>query len=313
MAVSIRDAYGQALVQYGGPEEAVVVLDADVASSTRSGMFGAAFPERFFNVGIAEANMVAMAAGFAATGKIPFVNTFSVFLSTYGLIAARAFGSYSQLNIKLMGAYGGLSDSFDGPTHHSVEDLAIFRSLPNFRVYVASDAAMTRWLVRQAIKEYGPMYIRLSRESVPDIYSPENNFAADKGKVLQAGQDLTIIACGTMVNSALQAAKELAGRGINAEVIDMFCLKPIDSELILETARRTGAIISIEEHSVIGGLGSAIAEVLADADSPALLRRIGIRDTHAECGPYSELLDKYKLNSAEIIRVAEEIVKIKGG
>lgn len=313
MSISIRDAYGNALLEYGGQNESVVVLDADVASSTRSGIFGEAYPERFFNVGIAESNMVAMAAGFAATGKIPFVNTFAVFLSTLGLIAARAFGSYSKLNIKLMGAYGGLSDSFDGPTHHSVEDLAVFRAMPNFKVYVASDAVMTQWLVKHAINEPGPMYIRLSRDSVPDIYNRNSIFEAGKGQLIRNGSDLTIVACGTMVNTAVEAAEKLTEQGVSAEVIDIFCLKPIDRELLLASSARTGAVVTVEEHSIIGGLGSAVSEVMAESDVKPVLKRIGIGDTHAECGPYADLLAKYGLSSDEIVKTALEAVQRKNG
>ena len=182
MAKAIREAYGEALVKYGRDNPDVVVLDADVSGSTRSALFRQACPERFFNVGVAEANMSAMAAGFASVGKIPFVNTFATFMTTLGLLPARIFGSYSHLNIKFMGAYGGLSDAYDGPSHHSVEDVAIMRALPNFRVYVASDEVHTEWLVKHAIESHGPMYVRLSRDVFPSVYEPGTRFEDEIGR-----------------------------------------------------------------------------------------------------------------------------------
>jgi transketolase len=310
-AKSIRETYGEALVKYGRGNPDVVVLDADVSSSTRSCLFQAACPERFFNVGVAEANMSAMAAGFAAVGKIPFVNTFATFITTIGLLSARIFGSYSHLNIKFMGAYGGLSDAYDGPSHHSVEDIAIMRALPNFRVYVAGDEAETDWLVKHAIESKGPMYIRLSRDVFPSVYEPGTAFEDGKGKVLRKGKDAAIIACGIMVGFALEAAKILASEGIEATVIDMFTIQPLDAELLLESAKATGAVVTAEEHSVIGGLGGAVAEVLARNGVGVPVSFVGLADCHAECGAYAELLAKYGLDVQAIVAGVRETVAKK--
>lgn len=311
MPRSIRDVYGDMLVKYGRENENVVVLDADVAGSTKSGVFGKEFPERFFNVGIAEANMVAMAAGLSTTGKIPFANTFAVFLTSIGLIGARAFGSYSKLNIKMMGAYGGLSDALDGPTHHSIEDLAIMRALPNFEVLVATDEVQTEWLVKHAIEKKGPMYIRLSRDAAPDVYKPGQVFEAGKGNVIRDGNDVTIAACGIMVGHAVQAAESLAKKGIECRIIDLFSIKPIDAQLIIESAKKTGAFVTAEEHTIVGGLGSAVAEVMTANMSCVPIEFVGIKDKHAECGQYGELLCKYGLDADSIELAVEAVLKRK--
>lgn len=311
MGRAIRDVYGDSLLNYGKENKDVVVLDADVSSSTKSGVFGKAFPNRFFNVGIAESNMVGMAAGLSTIGKIPFVNTFAVFLTSIGLIGARSFGSYSKLNIKFMGAYGGLSDAFDGPSHHSLEDVAIMRSLPNFQVFVATDEYQTDWLVKNAIEVNAPMYIRLSRDATPTVYSADTKFETGKGMVLREGTDATIIACGVMVGQAVAAAEELAKKGVQVGVVDMFSIKPIDKELILESAKKTGAIITAEEHTVIGGLGGAGAEVLTAGGAKAAQEFVGVRDCHAECGPYSGLLKKYGLDVADVVAAVEKAIARK--
>ncbi|MDR1649842.1 MAG: transketolase family protein [Synergistaceae bacterium] len=312
MAKTIREAYGEALAEYGRGNPDVVVLDADVSSSTRSALFQAACPERFFNVGVAEANMAGMAAGFASVGKIPFVNTFATFVSTLGLLPARIFGSYSGLNVKFVGAYGGLSDAYDGPSHHSVEDLAIMRALPNFRVYAASDEVLTKWLVKHAIESKGPMYVRLSREAFPPVYEPGTLFEDGRGKVLRKGGDAVVVACGLMVGFALEAAKELASEGIEVTVVDMFTIKPLDAELLLESARSTGAVVTAEEHSVIGGLGGAVAEALAVAGQTCVpVGFVGLADCHAECGSYAELLRKYRLDVPAIVAKVRETVAKK--
>ena len=301
MSKTIRDAYGEALLEFGENDERIVVLDADVSGSTKSAVFGSKIPDRFYNMGIAEANMVGVAAGMAAEGKIPFVNTFAVFLASIGLLGARSFGSYSNLPIKFMGAYGGLSDSYDGPTHHSIEDIAVFRALPNFEIYVASDEWQTKWLVSNAIKRNKPMYIRLSRNAVPAIYNSQTTFMTGKGKVIQDGTDAAVITCGVLVQEAIKAAEVLKQRGFSVRVIDMFNIKPIDSELVLETAAKTNLIVTAEEHNIYGGLGSAVAEVIAGNGIACKQLFVGIEDTHAETGNYAELMSKYKIDSASIL------------
>lgn len=311
MAKAIRDVYGDSLVKYGRENKNIVVLDADVSSSTKSCVFGKECPDRFFNVGIAEANMVGMAAGLSTTGKIPFANTFSVFLTSIGLIGARAFGSYSKLNIKLMGAYGGLSDAYDGPSHHSLEDIAIMRALPNFQVFVAADEYQTDWLVKNAVETDGPMYIRLSRDATPTVYSADTKFETGKGMIIREGTDATIIACGVMVGQAVAAAEELAKKGVQVRVVDMFSIKPIDKELILKSAERTGAIVTAEEHSVIGGLGGAVAETLTAGGAKAAQEFVGMQDCHAECGAYSQLLEKYGLDVKAVVAAVEKAIARK--
>ena len=301
MGKTIRDAYGEALLEFGLNDGRVVVLDADVSGSTKSATFGKQCPERFFNMGVAEANMVGVAAGMAAEGKIPFVNTFAVFLTSIGLIGARAFGSYSKLPIKFMGAYGGLSDSYDGPSHHSLEDIAVMRALPNFQVYVASDEWQTRWLTKNAIETDVPMYIRLSRNEVPTVYTENTKFETGKGHILREGSCVTIITCGIMVHESMKAAEILSGKGISARVIDMFCIKPLDRELVLESARNTKLIVTAEEHNRYGGLGSAVAEVLAEEGVSTPQHFVAMADTHAETGAYAALMKKYSIDAEAIV------------
>lgn len=313
MPKTIRAAYGEALAKYGTDHQNVVVLDADVSSSTQSVIFRDAHPDRFFNVGIAESNMTAMAAGLASVGKIPFANTFAAFLTSIGLISARTFGSYSKLPIKLAGAYGGLSDMFDGPSHHSIEDIAIMRALANFKIFVPSDVAQTDWVVKNAIADPSPMYIRLSRDAFPDIYTEGETFVAGIGKTLRTGESATIIACGMMVGNALAAAEILSKSDIEVTVVDMFCVKPLDKGLVVKCARETGAIITAEEHSIIGGLGGAVAEALCEAGIQVPTGFVGLSDCHAECGPYATLQKKYNLDACAIAeKVKLTIKKVRG-
>ena len=311
MAKAIRDVYGESLAKYGKDNKNVVVLDADVSGSTKSAIFGKACPDRCFNMGIAEANMVAAAGGLASCGKIPFVNTFAVFLTSIGLTAARALGSYSQLPIKMAGAYAGMSDAFDGPSHHALEDIAVMRTLPNFKVYVASDATLTDWMVKTAIEDPSPMYLRLSRDAFPDLYAEGEVFEEGKGKVVREGTDATVIACGIEVSKALEAAEVLAKEGINIRVVDMFCIKPLDTELVLKCAAETGAIVSAEEHSIYGGLGGAVAEALCAGGANVPMAFVGTNDVHGECGPYNQLLGKYGMDAAAIAAKVREVIAKK--
>ena len=311
MAKAIREVYGEALVKYGKDNPDVVVLDADVSGSTKSAIFGKACPDRFFNMGIAEANMTAAAAGMASVGKIPFVNTFAVFLTTIGLLPARALGSYSKVNIKMAGAYGGMSDAFDGPSHHALEDIAVMRTLPNFKVFVPCDAAQTEWVVKNAIEDPSPMYIRLSRDVFPDVYAEGETFEEGKGRIVRDGTDATVIACGLMVGNAMAAAEELAKEGISLRVVDMFCIKPLDEELVVRCAKETGAIISAEEHSIIGGLGGAVSEDLCKAGAQVPMGFVGTNDLHGECGPYKQLQAKYGLDAAAIVAKVKETISKK--
>lgn len=300
-----REVYGEALVEYGH-DERMIVLDADVSSSTRTAQFAQKYPERFFNVGIAEANMCAMACGMASEGKIPFINTFAAFATTIGLLPIRSMGAYMNLNIRIMGAYSGMSDAYDGATHHSLDDVAIMRAVPNMTVLVASDTAQTKWLVRKAMEHQGPMYVRLSRDCLPDIYHENEEFEVGKGKMIREGTDCTLIVNGTMISAALQAANNLSTEGISVRVVDMFTVKPLDQDLLLRCARETGAIFVAEEHSVIGGLGSAVAEALLEAQLTPVFSRIGVQDTFSCTGAYADLLNHFGLTAEHIAQTIRQ-------
>ena len=311
MAKAIREVYGETIKKYGELNKDIVVLDADVSGSTKSAMFGKEYPDRFYNCGICEYAMMGMAAGMAKSGKIPFVNTFAVFLTTLGSLAARTFMSYSGLPIKMMGAYGGMSDAFDGATHHALEDIAMMRTLPGVNVMVASDAQITGWMVKTAIEVKEPMYIRLSRDAAPDCHPADAKFELGKGMVVREGSDVTIIACGLMVSTAITAAEALAAKGISARVVDMYCIKPIDAELIEKCAKETGAVVTAEEHSVIGGLGGAVSEVLAKAGCAVPTEMVGMQDRHGESGPYKDILHKYGMDAEAVAAAAEKAVSRK--
>jgi transketolase len=311
MPKAIRDVYGETLVELGAENQNIVVLDADLAGSTRSGKFGSAYPDRFFDMGIAESNMVSAAAGLSTTGKIPFVNTFTAFLSTLGLIATRAQICYGNLNVKLGGAYGGLSSTFDGASHHAIEDIAIMRALANMRVIVPSDAASTRWATRWAAEVAGPVYLRLSRDVYPDLYADGTVFEAGRGAVVREGTDVTVIACGILVHKALEAAERYAQKGVSVRVVDMYSIKPIDKDLILRCARETGAIVCAEEHNIIGGLGSAVSEVLAWGAMGVPTEFVGVKDTFTESGPYNDLLHKYGVDADGVAAGVEQVLNRK--
>ena len=308
--IAIREAYGEALKELGAKNKNVVVLDADVSSSSKSSLFGAQYPDRFFNVGIAEANMVAMAAGMSTSGKIPFVNTFAAFIVLRGADPVRSLIAYEKLNVKLAGAYAGLSDSYDGASHHSIMDIAFMRALPNMTVVSVADAVETKKAV-QTIAEYnGPVYLRLSRAEVPTIFDDSYKFELGKGVQLTEGNDVTILATGYMVQKSLEAAKQLKEKGINVRIINIHTIKPIDKELIIECAKETGAVVTVEEHSIYGGLGSAVAEVLIK-EYPVPMEIIGIQDTFSETGAYELLLNKYGLCPENIINIVQKVMKRK--
>ena len=312
MPKAIREVYGAALAELGAENKDVVVLDADLSGSTKSAMFGKVFPERFFNMGIAESNMVSTAAGLSTTGKIPFVNTFTVFLTTLGLIATRAQVCYGNLNVKFGGAYGGMSDALDGASHHATEDIAVMRSLPNMTVIAPADAAATRWATRFAAETWGPMYLRLSRDVYPDLYPEDYPFQLGKGAIVREGRDVTVIACGLLVHNAIAAAEELEKeKGVSVRVVDMYSIKPIDKDLILRCAAETGAIVTAEEHNIYGGLGGAVSEVLAWGGAGVPTEFVGIQDTFTESGPYKELLAKYGVDAAGVRAGIEKVLARK--
>jgi len=311
MAKAIREVYGTVLKELGATNPNIVVLDADLSGSTKSAMFGKTYPERFFNMGIAESNMVATAAGLSTTGKIPFVNTFTVFLTSLGLCSARGQVCYGNLNVKFGGAYCGMSDALDGATHHATEDIAIMRALPNMKLIAPSDETSTRWATKYAVENYGPMYLRLSRDVYPDLYPADAEFELGKGNIVREGSDVTVIACGIMVHKAIEAAEMLAEKGVSVRVVDMYSIKPIDAELIERCARETGAIVTAEEHNIYGGLGSAVAEVLAKCGVGAPTEFVGIQDTFTESGKYGDLMAKYGLDANGVAAGIEKVLARK--
>jgi transketolase len=311
MAKSIRDVYGETLAELGAEFPDIVVLDADLSGSTKSKVFGQKYPDRFFNMGIAESDMVSCAAGLATTGKIPFVNTFTVFLTTLGLISTRAQVCYGNLNVKLAGAYCGMSDALDGATHHATEDIAVMRALPNMQVIVPADPESTRWATRYAAEHTGPVYLRLSRTEYPDLYPAGTQFQPGKGKVVRQGSDCTVFAIGIMVHKALEAAELLKAEGIELEVIDLVSVKPIDRELIAASAKKTGAVVCAEEHQIYGGAGSAVAEVLAGEGVGAPTEFVGIQDVFTETGKYDGLMETYGLDAKSVAQAAKRAISRK--
>ena len=304
MAKAIREIYGETLAELGNTMENLVVLDADVAGSTKSALFKAAHPDRFFDMGIAEANMAATAAGLATTGYVPFINTFAVFITSASLLALRGQICYGNLNVKLGGAYAGMSDARDGATHHSLEDMAILRALPNMKILSVSDAAETHWATRYAAQCSGPCYIRLSRDVLPDLYPQDYEFTFGKAETLREGKDATIIATGLMVHNALKAAELLAAEGIAVTVLDMHTIKPIDAVAVLKAAAM-GPVVTAEEHSIIGGLGEAVCSLLSEKRSTPV-RRIGVNDVFGRSGPAGKLLELYGLCADNIVKTALE-------
>jgi transketolase len=308
--VSMRLAYGKALVELGRSHPDVVVLSADVSNSDHSYMFQEAFPDRFFNVGIAEQCLVDVAVGFAHTGKIPFANTFAFLFATRALEMVRTHLCYGEANVKLMGAYAGLSDSFDGPTHHSITDVAIMRSLPNMTVVVPADPVALNKLLTQVAELEGPIFLRLNRNPVPVLFDDMYNPRIGEAVTLREGTDLTFVCNGMLVSRCLQAANVLAAKKISSRVLEVHTVKPLDTDALLSAARETGAIVTAEEHSVIGGLGAAVAEVVSDV-CPVPVKRVGVLDCFAESGPYEELLDKYGMSVDHILAAASGALKAK--
>jgi len=309
---SMRIAYGQALVELGKANPDVVVLSADVSNSDHSFMFENAFPDRFFNVGIAEQSLVDVAVGLAYSGKIPFANTFAFLFATRALEMVRTHLCYGEANVKLMGAYAGLSDSFDGPTHHSITDIAIMRSLPNMTVIVPSDPVGLARLLPQVAEWPGPVFLRLNRNEVPVLFDDSYHPKIGEAVTLRPGDDVTLICAGLMVSRCLDAAEVLAGEGINARVLEVHTVKPLDIESVLQAARETGAFVTVEEHSIVGGLGGAVAEAVTDA-YPVPIKRLGIADRFAETGPYFEILDRYGMSVDDITTAARQAISAKKG
>ncbi len=308
--IATREAYGNALAEFGS-DNRIVVFDADLSKSTKTDNFRKKYPERFFNMGIAEGNMMAVAAGAAACGKIAFASTFAVFAAGRAFEQIRNSICYPGLNVKIGASHAGLSVGEDGASHQAIEDIAIMRALPNMTVISPADAVETRYAVKAAIEKEGPVYLRLGRLGVPVIYDEnEYKFEIGKGIELSEGSDAAIIAVGLMVHAALEAKSRLLQEGINARVINMHTIKPIDSDMIIKAAKETGAIVTAEEHNIIGGLGSAAAEVLVE-NYPVPLLRVGVRDKFGKSGKPDKLLEMYGLTAAEIVKTVKQAIKMK--
>lgn len=305
-----RDAYGRALIALGHKYPGVVVMDADLSKSTKTAGFAKAFPGRFINAGIAEQNMMGMAAGLAVSGKTVFASTFAIFATGRAFEQVRNSLAYAGLDVKICATHAGITVGEDGASHQSVEDIGLMRTLPNITVLVPSDGIMTEKMIELACQTPGLFYIRLGRAAVPAIYPADLDFQVGRGIELREGSDVAIIACGIMTGVALEAAAELEARGISAAVADMPSIKPLDQELVLRLARQAGAIVTVEEHSIYGGLGSAVCETVAE-NHPVPVKRIGIRDQFGQSGSPQELLDLYGLNAAAIKSAALDLLNMK--
>lgn len=310
MGKATREAYGNALAAVGAKNKNIVVLDADLSKSTKTNVFKEQFPDRFFNVGIAEQNLISVGAGLAAAGKIPFVSSFAMFATGRAFEQIRNAVCYPKLNVKVCATHAGITVGEDGATHQSLEDIACMRVLPNMTVVVPADEAETTSVIEWAANYQGPVYVRLGRAGVDDTTPAGYQFVPGKSQTLVEGSDLTIIACGALVGPAVEGAKELAQAGISARVINMASIKPIDKDAIVKAAQETGAILTAEEHNVLGGLGSAVAEVVVQ-EAPVPMAFVGVQDSFGESGTPKELMAKYGLTAKDIVAEAKKLVARK--
>lgn len=307
--IATRDSYGNALVEIGKEHEDLIVLDADLAGATKTGTFKNVFPERHIDCGIAEANMMGIAAGLSTCGKIPFASTFAMFAAGRAFEQVRNSIGYPHLNVKIGATHAGISVGEDGATHQCNEDIALMRTIPGMVVINPADDVEARAAVKAAYEYQGPVYLRFGRLAVP-VFNDEASYKFELGKgiVLKEGKDVTIVATGLCVSNALEAAEKLAAEGVDAEVINIHTIKPLDEELILASAKKTGKVVTVEEHSVIGGLGSAVCDTLS-ANLPTKTLKIGINDTFGESGPAKELIVKYGLDADSICKKVADFVK----
>lgn len=306
--IATRESYGNALKALGEENPNVLVLDADLAGATKTGVFKKAFPDRFFDCGIAECNMVSIAAGVAATGKIPFCSSFAMFAAGRAFEQVRNAVGYPHLNVKIGATHAGISVGEDGATHQCNEDIALMRTIPGMVIINPADDVEARAAVKAAAEYVGPVYLRFGRMAVP-VFNDEAayKFEIGKGIVLREGTDVTLVATGLCVNSALEAAEKLAADGISAEVINIHTIKPLDEELILASAKKTGKVVTVEEHSVIGGLGSAVCDVLSEK-LPTPVKKLGVNDTYCESGPAAKLIEKYRLDGTGVYEQVKEFM-----
>lgn len=309
--IATRVAYGQVLAELGKEREDIVALDADLSCCTMSGTFGSENPERFFNVGIAEANMVGMGAGLAAMGKTAFVHSFAMFVAGRAYEQVRNSVCYPNLNVKVVGSHGGISVGEDGATHQCIEDIALMRAIPNMTVVQPCDAYETAFATKTIAEHYGPCYLRLGRLPVETVTDRDDyQFELGKGIVMRQGTDVTIIATGLMVQEALKAAELLEKEGISARIVNMHTIKPLDRELVLKCARETGAIVTSEEHNILGGMGAAVAEVICE-EYPVPVIRNGVQDVFGKSGAPYALLDRYHLMAKDICECCKKAVSLK--
>ena len=309
--MATREAYGKALAALAGEMPDLVVLDADLSGSTKTKEFAKVAPERFFNCGIAEADMIGVACGLASCGKIPFASSFAVFAAGRAFEQIRNSVCYGKQNVKIAATHAGITVGEDGGTHQAIEDIAIMRALPGMTVIVPSDWVQAMWAVRAAATYDGPVYLRLGRLAAPQVYEEYQKFDWGKGLLVREGKDIVIFACGMMVSEALIAADILAEAGISAAVADVHTIKPLDKDFVLEQAKKCGAALSVEEHTVLGGLGSAVAETLAEAGLGLPFLRLGLQDQFGQSGKPAELLKHYGLDGASIAAKAKEVLAKK--
>lgn len=308
--MATREAYGNALFELGKVNNDVVVLDADLAKATKTEVFKKSFPDRFFDMGIAEADMIGTAAGLATCGKIPFASSFAVFAVGRAYDQVRNSVAYPKLNVKIAATHAGITVGEDGATHQAIEDLAMMRALPNMTIINPCDEVSTKWAIFEAAKINGPVYIRLGRSKVPDVYEASESFELGKGKVVREGTDVTVIATGLMVAEAIKAHDVLKNEGISVRVIDIHTIKPIDKDIIIKAAEETKGIVTAEEHSVVGGLGGAVAEVVSEY-SPTKVLRVGVDDKFGKSGSASSLLKEYGLTTDAIVSKIRSIIEVK--
>lgn len=303
--IATRQSYGEALAKIGKENKNIVVLDADLSGSTKTSIFAKEFPDRFINVGIAEQNLMGISAGLAAYGKIPFASTFAVFAAGRAYDQIRSSICYPNLNVKICATHAGITAGEDGATHQMLEDISLMRTLPNMQVFSPSDDIQTKWLIEEISKIQGPVYVRLARMATPVIYDENQKFEIGKMVQLGEGTDASIFATGIMVSEALKAQEKLAQEGIYVRVIDVHTIKPIDREMIIKCAKETDKLITVEDHSIIGGLGSSICEVLLE-EYPKKVTRIGMKDRFGKSGKADQLLKYFKMDSGAIIEAVKD-------
>lgn len=305
--MATRQAYGEALVKIGEKNKDLVVMDADLSKSTMTASFSKAYPERFFNMGIAEQNMYGVAAGLAASGKTVVASTFAMFAAGRAFEIIRNSIGYPHLNVKICATHAGVTVGEDGASHQAIEDISLMRSIPGMTVLNPSDGVSARKAIEAAVEMKGPCYVRLGRAAVPVIYDDDMDFQIGKGITVKDGKDVAIVATGIMVNEAVMAAQQLEAEGISARVIDIHTIKPIDEEIIIKAAKETKGIVTAEEHSIIGGLGSAVAEVTAK-EAPARVKMIGIKDRFGQSGKPNQLMEEYEITAADIVKACKELL-----